>query len=409
MIALSLMFLAGYGGMVSLLQMSIAGMAGYMVAILGPSACSMSASAGLVARTSCRLPDRGAVRDDSGRARRPHRRHLHDHDHARDRGGLLLFHATELLDLQRLFRIQSRAAAAAFRRRTGATPWPSTISPSPAPRSAILRWSMSSARPSDLRFRACATTRVAWLRWASTSPPIAWRPTRLRASLPPSGGILLVWQNAQIAPGTIGISAAIDILVIAVVGGMRRPLGPFIGAFIYVLLQVFSADILRLLRILGGPLQAHHRDRLPGDRPVLAGWCARPVGPLARAGCGAQRRDEGRRGMNAPVAPSRMNLPGSSHAASGNALELRGVTKMFGALAAISDVTLSVKPGERRAVLGSNGAGKTTLFNCITGDFLPTAGLDPLLRRGRDRFSASRAHSPGPAPHLPDIARCSPD
>ena len=48
---------------------------------------------------------------------------------------------------------------------------------------------------------------------------------------------------------------------------------------------------------------------------------------------------------------------------------------MFGALAAISDVTLSVKPGERRAVLGSNGAGKTTLFNCITGDFLPTAGL----------------------------------
>src|SRR5688500_360665 len=37
MIGLSLMFLAGYGGMVSLLQMSIAGLAGYMVAILGPS------------------------------------------------------------------------------------------------------------------------------------------------------------------------------------------------------------------------------------------------------------------------------------------------------------------------------------------------------------------------------------
>ena len=56
------------------------------------------------------------------------------------------------------------------------------------------------------------------------------------------------------------------------------------------------------------------------------------------------------------------------------ALELRGVTKMFGALAAISDVTLTVRPGERRAVLGSNGAGKTTLFNCVTGDFLPTSG-----------------------------------
>ncbi len=57
-----------------------------------------------------------------------------------------------------------------------------------------------------------------------------------------------------------------------------------------------------------------------------------------------------------------------------NALELRGVTRNFGALAALNDVTLSVRPGERRAVLGSNGAGKTTLFNCITGDFPLTSG-----------------------------------
>lgn len=58
----------------------------------------------------------------------------------------------------------------------------------------------------------------------------------------------------------------------------------------------------------------------------------------------------------------------------GNALEIRGVSRYFGALAALSDVSLSIRPGERRAVLGSNGAGKTTLFNCISGDFPPTAG-----------------------------------
>jgi len=57
-----------------------------------------------------------------------------------------------------------------------------------------------------------------------------------------------------------------------------------------------------------------------------------------------------------------------------NALELRGVTRLFGALAALIDVSLTVRFGERRAVLGSNGAGKTTLFNCITGDFPPTSG-----------------------------------
>ena len=58
------------------------------------------------------------------------------------------------------------------------------------------------------------------------------------------GGILLVWQNAQVVPGTAGIPQVIDILVIAVVGGLKRPIGPFIGALIYALLSVFASDIL---------------------------------------------------------------------------------------------------------------------------------------------------------------------
>jgi branched-chain amino acid transport system ATP-binding protein len=61
-------------------------------------------------------------------------------------------------------------------------------------------------------------------------------------------------------------------------------------------------------------------------------------------------------------------------AAARQALELEGVGRRFGALVALEGVTLTVAPGERRAVLGSNGAGKTTLFNCITGDFPPTSG-----------------------------------
>ncbi len=61
---------------------------------------------------------------------------------------------------------------------------------------------------------------------------------------------------------------------------------------------------------------------------------------------------------------------------------------MFGALAAISDVTLSVRPGERRAVLGSNGAGKTTLFNCITGDFQATSGIIRFFGEDVTRFPA---------------------
>lgn len=74
--------------------------------------------------------------------------------------------------------------------------------------------------------------------------------------------------------------------------------------------------------------------------------------------------------MNAPTnVAERLNAAGTS-----NALELRGVSKLFGALAALQEINITVRPGERRAVLGSNGAGKTTLFNCITGDFMATSG-----------------------------------
>ena len=58
----------------------------------------------------------------------------------------------------------------------------------------------------------------------------------------------------------------------------------------------------------------------------------------------------------------------------GDALVLQGVTRAFGALRAIENVSFSVAAGERRAVIGANGAGKTTLFNVITGDFPATAG-----------------------------------
>lgn len=56
------------------------------------------------------------------------------------------------------------------------------------------------------------------------------------------------------------------------------------------------------------------------------------------------------------------------------ALVVSGVTKAFGALVAVRDVSLWIEPGERRAILGTNGAGKTTLFNVIAGDFPPTQG-----------------------------------
>jgi branched-chain amino acid transport system permease protein len=58
------------------------------------------------------------------------------------------------------------------------------------------------------------------------------------------GGVLLVWMNQRISPGTIDIGPLIDILVIAVLGGLRHPVGPFIGAVVFILLQNFAIDLI---------------------------------------------------------------------------------------------------------------------------------------------------------------------
>ena len=59
-----------------------------------------------------------------------------------------------------------------------------------------------------------------------------------------AAGVLYVWFNGRISPGTIGVSETIGILVIAVVGGLRHPLGPFIGAALYVVIKTFAIDLV---------------------------------------------------------------------------------------------------------------------------------------------------------------------
>jgi len=55
-------------------------------------------------------------------------------------------------------------------------------------------------------------------------------------------------------------------------------------------------------------------------------------------------------------------------------LETKNLTKAFGALTAVNDVSLSIEAGTLHSIIGPNGAGKTTLFNLLTGSFPPTSG-----------------------------------
>lgn len=243
MIGLSLMFLAGYGGMVSLLQMSIAGLAGYMVAILGPSGANVSLglswwvvlpAAFLIAALFATICGALAVRTD----------------------GIYTIMIT--LAIAAAFFYFTRQNYTIFNGYSGFN----LVLP---PRLFGVNW--RDPVPFYYLALACAALCYGAVVYVARSPfglalqGVRDNPRRMAALgfnvtahrvaayalasvFASMGGILLVWQNAQIAPGTVGIASAIDILVVAVVGGMRRPLGPFIGAFIYVLLQVFSTDIL---------------------------------------------------------------------------------------------------------------------------------------------------------------------
>ena len=55
-------------------------------------------------------------------------------------------------------------------------------------------------------------------------------------------------------------------------------------------------------------------------------------------------------------------------------LEVAGVTKRFGGLAALNDVNIQVEQGSVHAIIGPNGAGKSTLLNCLVGKLLPDTG-----------------------------------
>ena len=72
------------------------------------------------------------------------------------------------------------------------------------------------------------------------------------------------------------------------------------------------------------------------------------------------------------------------------ALSLSNLTKSFGGLSAVDGVSLTVAPGERRAIIGPNGAGKTTLFSLISGETMPSSGRLMLFGQDVTRLAPHR-------------------
>ena len=244
MVALSLTFLAGYGGMVSLAQLTVAGIAGYMVAIFGSSAAT-EVSLGwpwwlaillaiVIATLASMIIGWLSVRTE----------------------GIYTIMITLAIGVAFFYLVlQNYSLFNGFQGFQKV--FPPVVADinwhDPLPYYFLaLFWALSSYflvkylvhTPFGLALQGVRDNprRMNSLGFNVTAIRItAYTIAGLIAAI---GGILLIWYNGLIAPGNVGMGALVNVLVVAVLGGMGHPIGAFIGAFIFVLLQNFAIDLL---------------------------------------------------------------------------------------------------------------------------------------------------------------------
>ncbi|MBV8662693.1 MAG: branched-chain amino acid ABC transporter permease [Hyphomicrobiales bacterium] len=244
LIALSLMVLAGYGGMVSLAQLAVAGVAGYAVAILGANSTGVLGFnwpwwiyvpvAILLAGVVSALIGAIAVRT----------------------AGIYTIMIT--LAMSTGFFLLAQQNYSIFNGHSGFR----GLAPPP-----VFGVDWSKPAPFYYLCLVVAALFYAAVVYAARSTfglalmgsrdnprrmrAVGYNVTQLRVAayflsglMAGAAGVLLVWFNGRISPGTVSVAESIGVLVIAVIGGMRHPIGPFAGALLYALLKTFAIDIV---------------------------------------------------------------------------------------------------------------------------------------------------------------------
>lgn len=180
--------------------------------------------------------------------------------------------------------------------------------------------------------------------------------------------ILVVTPNSA-----FGMLVSAQALTVAMFGGVGTVWGPIIGAaFLIPIAETLHAELGSVL---------------PGIQGVVYGVAIIVLIIVAPEGVYWKARDlvlGRRRGTRAPVEVHVPPVPADArHTVTDDVvLAVEGVSKRFGGLKAVSDVSFTVRRGEILGIIGPNGAGKTTLFNVLNGFQKPDGGT--IVLNGKD-------------------------
>ncbi|HET7343997.1 MAG TPA: ATP-binding cassette domain-containing protein, partial [Methylomirabilota bacterium] len=199
----------------------------------------------------------------------------------------------------------------------------------------------------------------------------------LSAALAGGGGALFAFLNGYLSPDSFTLQTSILFLLIVLFGGLGTLAGPLVGATALVLLPEVIRQFGEYRLMLYGSLLLLSVYFLP--RGVVGAFARRsPTRPAGDPGEVSRASFGPPAGL--PAAGSE-RVAAARGAAGGESvvLQLTKVTKAYGGVLAVADVSLAVRAGTIHSVIGPNGAGKTTLVNLVSGFDRPDAGAIALF------------------------------
>ncbi|OCK53523.1 branched-chain amino acid ABC transporter [Bradyrhizobium sp. LMTR 3] len=201
------------------------------------------------------------------------------------------------------------------------------------------------------------------------------------------GGFYAVVLLVVTPQSVFGMLVSAQVLTVAMFGGVGTVWGPVIGSVILI--------------PLAETLNAEAGSRFPGIQGVIFGLAIISVILVAPEGLFWKLRDFFRKRVtspavaspSAPVQPAAAmanpSRPERSRGAGEVVLEVRNLSRSFGGLKAVQNVSFKLRRNEILGIIGPNGAGKTTLFNLLNGFLRP--GTGEILLDGRD-MSGRKPH-----------------